>query len=192
VPKRWDRDPILEAYDLWLTNGWDGTADGMTAVTSLLRVNQLVGQRADAILTDLELSFARYEVLVVLYFNEDAVPLSYVARALQLHQASVTSLVDKLEKQGLLERRAHPTDRRSTLAQITRTGKTRTRTAMDRLNAELYSGLGLETDEAKLLITLLTKMRRAWGDYTGDDSTVDNPGGDDAGSTHLHVAQSSA
>jgi DNA-binding MarR family transcriptional regulator len=187
VPKRWDGDPIQEAYDLWLRNGWDVTADGMTAVTSLLRVNQLVSQRADAILTDLELTFARYEVLVVLYFNEDAVPLSYVARALQLHQASITSLVDKLEKQKLVERVAHPTDRRSTLAQITPTGKTRTRTAIDRLNAELYSALGLDPDEAKVLVSLLTRMRRAWGDYQGDSL-----GDENAGSARLHVAQSSA
>jgi DNA-binding MarR family transcriptional regulator len=188
VPKRWDRDPIQEAYDLWLRNGWDGTADGMTAVTSLLRVNQLIGQRADAILADLELTFARYEVLVVLYFNEDAVPLSYVARALQLHQASITSLVDKLEKQQLIERKAHPTDRRSTLAQITRAGKTRTRTAINRLNTELYNALGLDADETRTLVTVLAKMRRSWGDYQ-EDLIGD---GNDAGSTDLHVAQSSA
>jgi DNA-binding MarR family transcriptional regulator len=188
MPKRWDRDPIQEAYDLWLRNGWEGTADGMTAVTSLLRVNQLVGQRADGVLADLELTFSRYEVLVVLYFNEDAVPLSYVARALQLHQASVTSLVDKLEKQGLIERKAHPTDRRSTLAQITQTGRARTRSAIKRLNTELYNSLGLSADETRTLVTVLAKMRYAWGDYQGEL----NDRGDDASGTDLHVAQSSA
>ena len=183
MSKRWDRDPIQEAYDLWLSNGWEGTADGMTAVTSLLRVNQLVGQRADAILADIELTFSRYEVLVFLYFNEHAVPLSYLARGLQLHQASITSLVDKLEKQGLVERKAHPTDRRSTLAQITNTGETRTRTAINRLNSELYNSLGLDADETRTLVTVLAKVRRAWGDYQEDQ---------DASSAHLHVAQSSA
>ena len=65
--------------------------------------------------------------------------------------------------------------------------KTRTRTAIDRLNAELYNALGLDVDETRTLVAALTKMRRVWGDYQGD-----YPGEEDAGSAHLHVAQSSA
>jgi DNA-binding MarR family transcriptional regulator len=185
VPKRWNRDPIQAAYDVWVGRGWDDTADGMTAVTSILRVHQLLTARADEILAPVELTFPRYEVLVVLYFNEDAVPLSYLATALQLHQASITNLVDKLEKQGYLERRPHPTDRRVRLAQITRTGRARTRTAIRRLNSELYSQLGLTPDETRTIVTLFAKMRRAWGD-TGPEGEADGTG------TDLHVAQSSA
>ncbi|ADP83326.1 MarR family winged helix-turn-helix transcriptional regulator [Pseudofrankia inefficax] len=185
MPKRWNRDPIQAAYDLWVGKGWEDTADGMTAVTSLLRVHQLLTQRADAILASVELTFARYEVLVVLYFNEDAVPLSYLAQALQLHQASVTNLVDKLEKQGYLERKAHPSDRRVTLAQITRTGRARTRTAIRRLSSELYAQLGLTVEETRALVTIFAKMRHAWGD-------VEENGEADAAGALLHVAQSTA
>lgn len=185
MPKRWNRDPIQAAYDLWVGKGWEDTADGMTAVTSLLRVHQLLTARADAILSAVELTFARYEVLVVLYFNEDAVPLSYLAQALQLHQASVTNLVDKLEKQGYLERRAHPSDRRVTLAQITRLGRARTRTAIRRLSSELYAQLGLTVEETQALVGIFAKMRHAWGD-------VEENGEADAGGALLHVAQSTA
>jgi DNA-binding MarR family transcriptional regulator len=189
VPRLWHSDPIQAAYDLWVDQGWADTADGMTAVTSLLRVHQLLTQRADQILAPIELTFARYEVLVVLYFNEDAVALSYLARALQLHQASVTNLVDKLEKQGYLERRAHPSDRRVTLAQITRAGRACTGSAIGRLSSELYAQLGLSAEETRALLALFGKMRRAWGDTRAE---VEENGGAGAAGALLHVAQPTA
>jgi DNA-binding MarR family transcriptional regulator len=178
VPKRWNRDPIRAAYDAWVGKGWEATADGMTAVTSVLRVHQLLLQRADEILAPEELTFARYEVLLVLHLNDDAVSLSFLAQALKVQQASITNLVDKLEKQGYLARRPHPSDRRVTLAQITPTGQARTRTAIERLNAELYSQLGLTADEARALIALFVQMRRALG---GPDELGENGGADAAG-----------
>lgn len=179
---KWTGDPVRVAHELWTANGWQETADGMSAVASLSRVNQLVAQRADQILTPLELTFARYEVLVVLYFNPEPVSLSFVARALQLHQATVTGLVDKLEKQGLLERRAHPEDRRSTLAAITRKGRTRARTAIKRMNSGLFADLGLDADQARTLMSLLATVRHSWGDL---EEEVDDGRGHD-----VPVAQS--
>lgn len=187
MPRRWHGDPIRVAHDLWIGNGWEVTADGMSAVTSVLRVNQLLSQRADAILAPIDLTFARYEVLVVLYFNADGVPLSFLADALKLHQASITNLVDKLEKQGYLERVKHPSDRRSTLARATRAGRARVRMAIKRLNAEFYSQLGVSPDELRTLTEILGKLRGASGDLneTGRDDA-------DVAGTHVSVAQSSA
>lgn len=190
MPTKWTGDPVEVARDLWMANGWEETADGMAAVASLGRVDQLIGQRADQILNPLELSFARYEVLVVLYFNPEPVSLSFVASALQLHQATVTGLVDKLEKQGLLERRANPRDRRSTLASITRTGRDRARTAMDRLNSDLFSQLGLDDQQLRDLVSLLHAVRRAWGDVAETTPTAE--GADDAAGTDLPLAQPTA
>jgi DNA-binding MarR family transcriptional regulator len=162
----------------------------MSAVTSVLRVNQLLSQRADAILAPIDLTFARYEVLVVLYFNTDGVPLSFLADVLKLHQASITNLVDKLEKQGYLERVKHPSDRRSTLARATRAGRARVRMAIKRLNAELFSQLGLTEADLRTLTDILGKLRGA----SGDAPVALEPGkeGGDASRADLPVAQSSA
>lgn len=178
---KWTGDPVRVAHDLWTANGWQETADGMASVAALGRVNQLIDKRADQILTPLDLSFARYEVLVVLYFNPEPVSLSFVAGALQLHQATVTGLVDKLQKQGLLERRPHPDDRRSTLAAITRLGRSRTRTAIKRMNTGLFSELGLDAEQARTLMSLLATVRRGWGDLTEEV--------EDAGGSNLPLAQ---
>ena len=165
-----DRDPILEAYHLWTENGWEDCAAGCTAVTSLMRVHQMMTIRADQILAPIDLTFARYELLVRLYFHKEALPLSQFGRQLQIHQTSLTSLVDRLEKQGLIKLMPHPTDRRVTIAQMTPDGRVLTGKAINLLNSEFFRDLGLTGQEANALIYLLMKMRRSWND-------IDNPEG---------------
>jgi DNA-binding MarR family transcriptional regulator len=163
------RDPILEAFHLWSENGWEDCAAGCTAVTSLMRVHQIMTKRADQILAPLDLTFARYELLVRLYFREGSLPLNQLGKELQIHQTSITSLVDRLEKQGLIRRTPHPTDRRSTIAQMTPAGRTLTGKAINLLNSEFFRDLGLSGREANLLIGLLMKMRRSWDDIEGPE-----------------------
>jgi len=165
-----DRDPILEAYHLWNENGWEDAAAGCTAVTSVMRVHQVLTKRADQILAPIDLTFARYELLVRLYFSGESLPLSQLGRQLQIHQTSITSLVDKLEERGLIKRTPHPTDRRSTIARMTPAGRVLTGKAINLLNSELFRDLGLTGGEANLLIGLLMKMRRSWND-------IENPEG---------------
>jgi DNA-binding MarR family transcriptional regulator len=161
-------DPIVAAHRLWVENDWGDCADGLAAVTSIMRVRQLLTKQADAILTPIELTFARYEVLVRLNYGEGGLPLAVLGKLLQLHQTSITSLVDKLQAQGLITRTPHPTDRRSTIAEITPAGRSLLLVAIERLNRELFRDLGLSGDEVRGLIGVLTKMRRAWGDFDDD------------------------
>jgi DNA-binding MarR family transcriptional regulator len=126
-------------------------------------------KQADQILAPIDLTFARYELLVRLYFREGALPLKQLGQQLQIHQTSITSLVDRLEKQGLIRRTPHPTDRRSTIAQMTPAGRVLTRQAIKLLNAELFRDLGLADGEIRLLIGLLMRMRRSWNDIENPD-----------------------
>ena len=164
-----ERDPILEAYHLWNDQGWEDCAAGCTAVTSLMRVHQMMTRRADQILAPIDLTFARYELLVRLYFREGSLPLNHLGKALQIHQTSITSLVDRLEKQGLIKRTPHPTDRRSIIAQMTPAGRVLTRKAIKLMNSELFRDLGLTGREAHLLIGLLMKMRQSWNDIENSE-----------------------
>jgi DNA-binding MarR family transcriptional regulator len=91
-------------------------------------------------------------------------PLNQLGKQLQIHQTSITSLVDKLEAQGLIKRTPHPTDRRSTIAQMTPAGHVLTGKAINLLNAELFRELGLDDAETRQLVGLLLKMRRSWND----------------------------
>src|SRR5881409_3567565 len=115
-------DPIDEAARQWASH-WDGVPQ-MHAVTSLMRVQQLVLGRLDAILKPHGLTFPRYEALVLLTFSSrGSLPLGKMGERLQVHPTSVTSIVRRLEAAGLVERKAHPVDGRAVLAEITDKGR---------------------------------------------------------------------
>ena len=115
-------DPIEEAGRQW-GKRWTETS-AMQAATSVMRAQQIVLARVDDVLKPWSLTFARYEVLVLLTFSKNGVlPLGKMGDRLMLHQASVTNLVDRLEKQGYVRRVPHPTDRRTTLAELTKEGR---------------------------------------------------------------------
>ena len=115
-------DPIDEAGRQW-DQRWTETR-AMQAATSIMRAQQIVLARVDGVLRDWNLTFARYELLVLLHFSrEGKLPLGKIGDRLMLHQASVTNLVDRLEEQGFVVREPHPTDRRTTLAALTAEGR---------------------------------------------------------------------
>src|SRR4249919_4225777 len=111
-------DPIDEAARQW-GRRWD-RVPAMHAVTSLMRVQQLVIGRLDALLKPFGLTFARYEALVLLTFSSrGSLPLGKMGERLQVHPTSITSIINRLETAGLVARRQHPQDGRAVLAEIT-------------------------------------------------------------------------
>ena len=94
-------DPIEEAAKQWATQ-W-GEMPRMRAVTSMMRVHQLLLTELDELLRPLGLTFARYEVLVLLSFSRrGALPLGKIGERLQVHATSVTPLVKRLEAADLI------------------------------------------------------------------------------------------
>ena len=93
----------------------------MRAATSVLRVQQILLARFDEVLKPHGLTFARYEVLVLLTFSRTGeLPLKVIGSRLMVHPTSVTNAIDRLVAAGL-RRRAGPTrdDGRGVLAAIT-------------------------------------------------------------------------
>jgi DNA-binding MarR family transcriptional regulator len=157
-------DPIDEAARQWGLR-WGGVP-AMHAVTSLMRVQQVVLGRLDAILRPHGLTFARYEALVLLTFSSrGSLPLGKMGERLQVHPTSVTSIVRRLEADGHVLRRAHPEDGRAVLAEITASGRAVVQEATgDLVGADF--GLGALDDEALgQLSELLRPVRRAAGDF---------------------------
>jgi DNA-binding MarR family transcriptional regulator len=157
-------DPIDEAARQWAQR-WDGVTP-MHAVTSLMRVQQLVLSELDALLKPHGLSFARYEALVLLTFSSrGALPLGKMGERLQVHPTSITSIIQRLAAAGLVVRRPHPEDGRAVLAEITDEGRALVEAATADLVAADF-GLGsLEPDDLRALSELLRPVRRAAGDF---------------------------
>lgn len=159
-------DPIIEARRQWVEHGWVGAADGMAAVTSIMRTQQIMLARIDAVLKPLELTFARYELLTLLSFTHSgALPMAKASARLQVHPTSVTNTVDRLEAAGLVRRVAHPTDGRATLIELTAPGEARVREATHELNERVFTQPGLGANDVQSLIGMLTAFRRDAGDF---------------------------
>jgi len=138
----------------------------MAVVTSIMRLQQVFLSRADATLRPLELTFARYEVLMLLSFSKRGhLPLGIIGERLQVNAASVTNAVNRLEAQGLVERRPNPQDGRGTLAALTEPGRRLARRATELMNARVFSDVGLDGPALRTLFGALSQLRQAAGDF---------------------------
>jgi DNA-binding MarR family transcriptional regulator len=156
-------DPIDEAARQWGLR-W-GAVEQMHAVTSLMRVQQLLLAELDEILRPHGLSFARYEALVLLVFSRaGSLPLGKMGERLQVHPTSVTSIVDRLESAGHVVRRRHPEDGRAVLAEITDSG----RAVVDAATADLVSARFAMADVAPARLRELSELLRPVRELAGD------------------------
>jgi DNA-binding MarR family transcriptional regulator len=138
----------------------------MAAATSIMRAQQIVLARVDEALRPFDLTFARYEALVLLTFSRrGSLPLGKMGERLMIHPTSVTNIVDRLEAQGLVRRADHPTDRRTTLCEITDAGRDRVREATGAVTAVDLGIGGLSEREVDQLTDLLRKLRAESGDF---------------------------
>jgi DNA-binding MarR family transcriptional regulator len=162
-------DPVEASRERWVQQGWTDSAVGMSAVVSVMRAEQIFHNRAATILRPLGLTFSRYQVLGMLRWA-GPLTLGAIGHRLWITPATVTSAVDRLEAAGLSRRVSHPTDARATLLEISAKGSRLFDRAVEQLNAELFSSVGLDEDELEQLIGLIGKIRGAEGDIVA--STV--------------------
>ena len=80
-----------------------------------------------ACIPDDTVSYARLRVLNALECHPEGLTMTRLAEALEVTGRRVTALVDALDEEGLVERYAHPTDGRSTIAVITDAGRAQQR-----------------------------------------------------------------
>lgn len=159
-------DPIEEAGRQWRKRWGPAAAVPMMTVTSVMRVQQIWLARLNETLAPFELTFARYEALMLLYLSRaGSLPMGKIGVRLQVHPTSVTNLIDGLEKLGYAERTPHPEDRRTTLAAITARGREVASSATDALNETRFGTEPLRPAELRSLTEVLARARREAGDF---------------------------
>jgi DNA-binding MarR family transcriptional regulator len=157
-------DPIQEARRQWVRHGLD-EPEAMAAATSIMRSQQLVSTAVDRALRPLGLTFARYEVLMLLRFSRRGVlPTTKMADRLMVHPTGITKLIDKLQEQGLVTREPNPKDRRGTLVRITPAGR-RLATKATRSVVGVRFGIDLDEPRIERIVQTLTAFRIASGDF---------------------------
>ena len=159
-------DRIDQARANWEREGWTDAAQGMTVVTSVMRAHQILLARVEETLRPWNLSFPRYELLRLLAFSRSgSLPITKASERLQVHVTSVTSAMKRLLDAGLVERRPHPTDGRTTLVEITAEGRRVVSEATAALNAGVFSDPGMDPSEQSALIEAISSLRQTAGDF---------------------------
>jgi DNA-binding MarR family transcriptional regulator len=161
-------DPIEEARRHW-EERWDkGAAKEMVAVTSIMRVHQILMARLNEVLEPFDLTFPRYEALMLLFLSRrGSLPLGKIGERLQVHRTSVTNTIDGLERSGLVRRVPHESDRRAVLAEILPKGRKVAELATNALNDADFATEPLKGAELEELSRVLRTLRLAAGDFPG-------------------------
>jgi DNA-binding MarR family transcriptional regulator len=159
-------DPIAEARRQWTRRWGEPVAPSMSAVTSIMRAQQILMGRLNELLTPFGLTFPRYEALMLLYLSRaGALPLGKMGDRLQVHRTSVTNIVDQLERSGHVRRLPHDADRRTVLASITDDGRAVAERATRALNGARFGTAPLEAGELEAVTEILHRLRLEAGDF---------------------------
>jgi DNA-binding MarR family transcriptional regulator len=99
------------------------SANATECAMNLVLTSELLVKRIGALLQPLHLSSASGLVLSILADAESPIPPNEIAERLIVSRATVTGLLDSLERQDYIRRLPHPSDRRMILAEITEAGR---------------------------------------------------------------------
>lgn len=149
------------------------SASGRAVATDLIQLQRLLTTRIDRLLRQHRLTMARFEILRVLGFSrQQKMTVTGLGRVLQVHSTSVTSAVGLLEIDALIRREAGAQDRREVLVCLTALGRGTVEQATDVLNREVFSTLGLDESQFRVLWSVLRSMRANFGDFTVTTDTA--------------------
>src|SRR5215831_3098783 len=88
----------------------------------LWKAARAVEAYAEVSVSQLEICGSDFAVLEAL-LHKGPLPVNEIGRKILLTSGSITTAVDRLESRGLVERRAHGTDRRARVVHLTRDGR---------------------------------------------------------------------
>ena len=124
-----------------------GTTLEISTLVDLVLVVRSFRGRLDERLRAINQSAARMETLAAIVNMQGPVSQRDLARRLRVEGATITRMIDLLSADGLVERSAHPTDRRVNLLRVTEAGDAALRKIFrvyDMFRADLLKGISEE------------------------------------------------
>jgi DNA-binding MarR family transcriptional regulator len=151
-------DPVHEIRRLFAEQNLPGSPERAALAGALERASRSVHADIETTLRQFDLSRSRYQLLHELRVRPEGIQLARLGALLFVHPATVTSLVDRLDASGLLERLDVEGDRRATVARITKRGDKAAQAAFRALADEDFALGHLTLAEVNTLRTLLVKV----------------------------------
>lgn len=151
------------------------TSDALKLWVVLARAYMAVSRHAEADMSRNGLSPGEFAILEVLY-HKGPLLLGEVQRKILVSSGGVTYLVDRLEKQGLVERRDCPGDRRARYAALTPQGESFIAGVFpDHAAAIERATEGLSDREKQTAIALLRKLGLHAADQAPHAAATETP-----------------
>ncbi|MFC2529653.1 MarR family winged helix-turn-helix transcriptional regulator [Segatella oris] len=136
----------------------------------LYSASRLVTQTYKPFLDKLGITYPQYLVLMVLW-ETDNQPVNDIAHKLLLETNTVTPLIQRMEKMGLVIRTKGIVDTRQRIVSLTKEGKAMEKEAakVPACMLEHFADCGLKKEEVFRLVPLLDEVINRLKDHTKDD-----------------------
>ncbi len=146
---------------------------GIHVFLVLWKAARAVESYAQKSVTELKMCGSDFAVLEAL-LHKGPLPVNEIGKKVLLTSGSITVAVDRLEQRGLVERRAHGSDRRARIVHLTREGrKLITRAyAQHAADLEQLASASLTATERATLIRLLKKIGYQAAGYAQSEEDV--------------------
>jgi len=121
-----------------------------------------IKKRADEFFRTFGLSDVQFNVMMLLAYQsgpDGGLSQAQISEMMLVNRANITSLIDRMEKAGLVERTAAPSDRRFNIIKLTDHGRSLLARVEPLYLEEIKQTAILEPTEQKQLIAMLEKIR---------------------------------
>jgi DNA-binding MarR family transcriptional regulator len=112
--------PIREKHD-----GALGDRSSVRVWLRLLSCTMAIEKEVQRRFADQDMTLPRFDILAALDRKPDGLPMGALSQALLVSNGNITQLVQKLARDGLVEIRPLPSDRRSSIVRLTPAGQER-------------------------------------------------------------------
>jgi DNA-binding MarR family transcriptional regulator len=156
-----EQDQIDKILTQWQHEAPQLDVSSLAVVGRILQLARLLEKHREALLADFDLNLWSFDMLATLRRQGPPYQLkpTDLYGLLMLSSGAMTNRIDRLEKEGLVTRLRHPSDRRGIIVQLTEQGIERVEAVMPVLFEQENRLLDdLSQTEAKTLITLLRKF----------------------------------
>ena len=151
--------PSREAFQEFERDFSDFNLESIETCLAFLNVTAEVYAAFDAHFERYGLSAGKFTVLMQLYTAKRDMPPSEFANRANVTRATITGLLDGLEREELIERKSHPSDRRMLTIHLTDKGKTLIESILpDHFCRTKGLTANLTATEKKKFIKLLRKL----------------------------------
>lgn len=132
---------------------------GVHVFLVLWKAARAVETYAEKSISNLEIGGSDFAALEAL-LHKGPLPVNEIGKKVLLTSGSITAAVDRLERKGLVQRRAHGTDRRARIVHLTKEGRKLITRAYTQHAADLERlvSASLTPDDRTALIRLLKKI----------------------------------